>query len=85
MVEAHTPLAQGEKMQDPIIVAIAEKHGKSAAQVLLRYSLQKGWVPLPKSEKETRIKENMDVFDFVFRPDDMAALDDLDQKMDQKY
>lgn len=68
----------GERLQDPTLVGVANNCGKSAAQVLLRYALQKGWVPLPKSEKEARIKENIDVFGFEISDEDMAALDGLD-------
>ena len=66
-------------MNDQTLLAIAEKHKKTAAQVLIRYSLQKGWAPLPKSKSPERIKENRDVFDFKLEADDMKALDDLDE------
>ena len=58
---------------------MAEKHGKTSAQILVRYCLQKGWVPLPKSDTPSRIKENADVYDFELDSDDMKTLDDLDQ------
>jgi diketogulonate reductase-like aldo/keto reductase len=67
-------------MEDPTVVKIAEKTGKSPAQVLIRYCLQKGWVPLPKSEKEERIKQNADVFDFSISEGDMMSLDNLDRQ-----
>lgn len=79
MLEAFSPLAMGDKMEDPILVRLAEEYKKSPAQVLIRYSLQKGWVPLPKSEKEARIKENTDVFDFELSKEDMATLDGLEK------
>lgn len=78
VIQAHSPLAQGgEELLDGTVVDIAEKHSKSAAQILIRYSLQKGFVPLPKSEREERIKEDMDVFDFELTEEDMASLDSL--------
>lgn len=80
MLQAFNPLARGNRLAEPIVVEIAEKVGKSPAQVLIRYSLQKGWVPLPKTEKEERIKENADVFDFGIPEEDMAALDNLDRQ-----
>ena len=59
--------------------AIAKKHGKNTAQVLIRYALQRGWVPLPKSDTPSRIKSNADVYDFELTDEDMAALNALDE------
>ncbi|KAI0149168.1 aldo/keto reductase [Pestalotiopsis sp. NC0098] len=78
VLEAHTPLARGARWNDPTVSEIAEKLNKSPAQILIRYCLQKGWVPLPRSEREERVRENADVFDFEIPEDDMAALDGLD-------
>ncbi|KAH8196927.1 hypothetical protein TruAng_008913 [Truncatella angustata] len=78
VLQAFSPLARGVRMDDPVLSEIAAKHGKSPAQILIRYCLQKSWVPLPKSEKEERIKENADVFDFKISAEDMSSLDDLD-------
>lgn len=58
---------------------IANLHNKSTAQVLIRYALQKGWVPLPKSDTPSRIAENANVYDFELSAQDMAFLDSLDQ------
>lgn len=63
-----------------MIVDIAERYHKLPAQVLIRYSLQKGWVPLVKSEKEERVRQNADVFDFTISDDDMASIDRLDRQ-----
>jgi diketogulonate reductase-like aldo/keto reductase len=71
-------------MGEPTLVKIADKFDKSPAQVLLRYCLQKGWVPLAKSEKEERIKQNADVFDFNISEDDMKSLDRLDRQQGPK-
>ena len=79
MIEAYSPLVTGKKMDDPTLLAIAEKHGKSPAQVLIRYSIQKDWVTLPKSKTRQRIEDNLDVFAFVLDKDDMKTLDDLDE------
>lgn len=78
VLEAHTPLARGARWNDPTVSEIAEKLDKSPAQILIRYCLQKGWVPLPRSEREERVQENADVFDFEIPEDDMTALDGLD-------
>jgi diketogulonate reductase-like aldo/keto reductase len=66
-------------VNDPTLVGLAKKYGKSTPQVLVRYALQKGWVPLPKSSTPERIIANADVYDFDISKDDMATLDSLDQ------
>jgi diketogulonate reductase-like aldo/keto reductase len=65
-------------LQDPIIGDIAKTHGKSPAQVMLRWGIQHGRSVIPKSTKPERIAENIDVFDFELTPDQMAAIDALD-------
>ncbi|MFC7725497.1 aldo/keto reductase [Nocardioides sp. GCM10028917] len=65
-------------LQDPTIVAIAEAHSKSPAQVMLRWHLQQGRSVIPKSTKAHRIAENFDVFDFELTADELAAIDALD-------
>jgi len=65
-------------LEDPVIVDIARAHGKSAAQVMLRWGLQHGRSVIPKSTKPERIAENIDVFDFELSADEMAAIDGLD-------
>lgn len=59
---------------------LAEKYGKTTAQILLRYSLQKEWVPLPKSDNPGRIQQNADLFGFELAGTDMAKLDEQDQR-----
>jgi diketogulonate reductase-like aldo/keto reductase len=65
-------------LEDPVIVEIARAHGKSPAQILLRWGLQHGRSVIPKSTKPTRIAENIDVFDFELSADEMTAIDGLD-------
>lgn len=65
-------------LQDPAVTAIAERHGKSAAQVMLRWGLQQGRSVIPKSAKRHRIAENIDVFDFELTADELTALDALE-------
>ena len=65
-------------LQDPVIAEIAETHGKSPAQVMLRWGLQHGRSVIPKSIKAARIAENFDVFDFELSGGELAAIDNLD-------
>ncbi len=65
-------------LEDPVILAIAASHGKSAAQVMLRWGLQEGRAVIPKSVTPARIAENFAVFDFALSADDIAAIDVLD-------
>jgi diketogulonate reductase-like aldo/keto reductase len=65
-------------LEDPVITEIAEAHGKTPAQVMLRWGLQHGRSVIPKSTKPERIAENIDVFDFDLSVDQMAAIDGLD-------
>ncbi|MEU4148877.1 aldo/keto reductase [Streptomyces sp. NPDC026659] len=65
-------------LEDPVVTAIAAKHGKSPAQVLLRWGVQQGRSVIPKSTKRHRIAENIDIFDFALTTDEMEALDALE-------
>ena len=75
VVEAWSPLGSGRLLADPLVNEIGAAHGKSAAQTCVRYALQHGIVPLPKSVTPERIAANADVFDFVLTDAEMAALD----------
>ncbi|MFD6968987.1 aldo/keto reductase [Streptomyces sp. NPDC059979] len=76
--EAWSPLGQGKELLTlPAVAAIAAAHGRSAAQVVLRWHLQHGNIVIPKSVTPARIRENLDVFDFELGAADMAALDAL--------
>lgn len=79
IVEAYTPLAEGLFFDDPTLKAIAEKHGKSVPQVMLRWCIDYEVVCLTKSAHEDRIKENFDIFDFKLDADDMQQLKALDK------
>ncbi|KAF4763668.1 hypothetical protein N7455_010719 [Penicillium solitum] len=79
IVEAYSPIVRNYKANDPTLVEVAKKYGKSTQQVLIRYALQKGWVPLPKTDNPERIVANTDVFSFDIMVEDMAVLDSLDQ------
>ena len=79
MIEAYSPLVRNLRAFDPTLIEVAKHVQKTTGQVLIRYSLQKGWIPLPKSDNPGRILENADVFDFELDLRDMAKLDGLDQ------
>jgi 2,5-diketo-D-gluconate reductase A len=65
-------------MNDATITNIADKHGRTAAQILIRWSIQLGMIPIPKSVRVERMKENAKVFDFELDNDDMAKISALD-------
>lgn len=77
--QAWSPLGQGQLLSDPAIAALAKKHGKTPAQVIVRWHIDMGHVVIPKSVQAGRIAENADVFDFALDADDLAALARLDQ------
>ena len=76
--EAWSPLVRGRALDAPVIVQIAEKHGRTPAQVILRWDIQKGVVTIPKSVKRERILENSRVFDFSLEPGEMRAISALE-------
>ncbi|KAJ3727246.1 Aldo/keto reductase [Lentinula guzmanii] len=78
VVQAYCPIIRGQ-MDHEVFTSIAAKHNRDAAKVLIRWSLQKGYVPLPKSATPSRIHSNAQVFDFELDADDMARIDALDQ------
>ncbi|AZN39026.1 aldo/keto reductase [Paenibacillus albus] len=80
-IEAWSPLAQGQLLDDPTLQEIAAKHGKSIAQVILRWDLQHGVVTIPKSTKAHRIAENASVFDFELTAEEMARIDGLNRNL----
>ncbi len=80
--EAWSPIAQGDVLDDPVIVAIAEKAGRTPAQVVLRWHIQRDSIVFPKSTTPARIEENFRLFDFELGPDDMELLSTLDRGED---
>ena len=78
VVQAYSPLGAGLVFQVPEIQEIAQKYGKTIAQVCIRWSLQKGFLPLPKSVTRSRIKENADVFGFELSEQDMQIISNLE-------
>jgi diketogulonate reductase-like aldo/keto reductase len=78
-LEAWSPLMQGQLLDQPVLKQIAAKYGKSVAQVIVRWDLQRGIITIPKSTKEHRIIENVDVFDFQLTEEDMTLINSLNQ------
>jgi 2,5-diketo-D-gluconate reductase A len=78
--EAWSPLGQGTLLADDALTEIARKHGKTSAQVILRWHLDNGIIAIPKSATASRIRENIDVFDFTLDADDLQAIGSLDDR-----
>lgn len=79
VTEAWSPIAQGRVLDDPVINRVAEARGKSAAQVVLRWHIQRGDIVFPKSVTPERIKANFELFDFELDDSDMDAISGLDK------
>jgi 2,5-diketo-D-gluconate reductase A len=78
VTESWSPLGHGRVLEDPTVAAIAAKYGKSPAQAIIRWHLDKGLMVIPKSVTPARIRQNIEVFDFELDPEDAAAIDALD-------
>ncbi|HEX7063510.1 MAG TPA: aldo/keto reductase [Bacillales bacterium] len=78
-LEAWGPLMRAKILDHPTLMGLAEKYGKTPAQIVLRWELQLGVITIPKSVHEKRIKENADVFDFELASEDMAKIEELNQ------
>jgi diketogulonate reductase-like aldo/keto reductase len=78
-LEAWAPLMRGRVLTDPVIVDIANRHGKSPAQVVLRWDIQSGVVTIPKSVHADRIRSNADIFDFELSDEEMARINALNR------
>ena len=76
-IMAWSPLGRGRVLNNHLLRQIALAHGKSTAQICLRWEIQKGFVPIPKSVNPVRIRDNLDVFDFELSPEEMQAIDSL--------
>ena len=80
IIEAYSPLVHAKRMDEERLVTISEEMGKTPAQILIRWGMQRGMVVLPKSVNENRIIENFTVFDFEIPDSLMKRLDDLDER-----
>lgn len=74
VLEAYSPLVRGQRMEEPVLKKLGQKHNKSPGQILLRWGLQKDFVILPKSVQNKRIQENSTIYDFELDSDDMKEL-----------
>lgn len=79
VVQAYSPLTRARRLDDQRLEAIAYRYGKSTAQLLIRWNLQIGTVPLPKANQQRNLREDIDVFDFDITAQDMAALNALNE------
>jgi 2,5-diketo-D-gluconate reductase A len=81
VTESWSPLSAsgGDLLDEPVLAGIAQAHGKTPAQVVLRWHLQHGVVAIPRTSKPERLPENLDVFDFALDDDEMASIDALDR------
>ena len=77
--EAWSPIAQGEVLDDPVVTEIAERHGRTPAQVVLRWHIQRGNIVFPKSVTPERIRENFELFDFELDAGDLERISGLDR------
>ena len=77
--EAWSPIAQGDVLDDPVVTEIAAKLGRTPAQVVLRWHVQRGNIIFPKSVTPERIRENFEIFDFEIEPADLEQIDGLDR------
>ncbi|MCB9208660.1 MAG: aldo/keto reductase [Ignavibacteriales bacterium] len=77
--QAWSPLMQGAILSDKTLIEIAKKYGKTVAQIILRWDLQKGVVTIPKSSNKNRIIENINIFDFELTENDISHIDRLDK------
>ena len=78
-IESYSPLTKSRHLSDPVIERVAQRHGRTPAQVVLRWHLQHDFIPIPRSVSPDHIEENFAVFDFSLTNEDMEELDSLDR------
>ncbi len=77
IIEAYSPFGTGSVLKAPELLEMAEKYGKTVGQIVLRWAIQMGFIPLPKSVTAERIRQNLDVFDFVLQEEDINKISSL--------
>ncbi len=80
VIQGYSPLTRGERLDAPVLAGIGVRHGRTPAQVMLRWNLQHGTVPLPKASTGEHLRENLEVFDFVLSREEMGWLDRLNER-----
>ncbi|HEU4575582.1 MAG TPA: aldo/keto reductase [Chitinophagaceae bacterium] len=76
-LQAYSPLVRGRKLQDPRLLDLAKKYSKTPAQIILRWNIEHGVSPIPKSSNPARLLENAGIFDFKISPEDIAFIDNF--------
>jgi len=79
VIQAYSPLTRTRRLTDEALTRIASGYGKTPAQILLRWNIQQGYVPIPKANQIRHLEENIDVFDFEIAPDDLESLNGLNE------
>jgi 2,5-diketo-D-gluconate reductase A len=80
VIQAYSPLTHGKRLDEQTLTEIADKYNKTPTQVMVRWNIQLGTVPIPKPDNQEQIKQNIDVFDFELSADDMATLKGLNEE-----
>jgi diketogulonate reductase-like aldo/keto reductase len=80
-LQAYTPLLRGKKFDDPRLISIAEKYGKTPAQIILRWAIQQGISSIPKSSNINRLKENFNIFNFSIDEADILFMNSFDEQL----
>ena len=78
-VEAHSPLSRGKRLNDTLLETLAKGYGKTTAQIMIRWGLQRDFLMIPKSKKKSHLESNIDVFDFEIEKSDMQKIDSLNE------
>ncbi|KAK6506644.1 hypothetical protein TWF481_005100 [Arthrobotrys musiformis] len=79
VITAYAPIARNRRSDNPVLVAIGQKHGRHPTQVMIKWSLQKGYLPLPKSDNPERMKANMDMDGWELTEEEMTEIEQLDE------
>lgn len=80
VIQAYSPLTRATRLDDTVLEKMAARYGKSPAQILIRWNLQRGTVPLPKANRSGHLREDIDVFDFEIDDQDLEALDHCNER-----